>query len=152
MRVPHDLLKDPFPGICPYHGDCLEGLACGPALEQRWGHRAALLEPGHPAWEIEADYIAAALANVVFAVGPDRIIVGGGVLGQKALLPLIRRRLGELLGGYLQTPLLDPGLERYVVAPALGDDAGVLGAIAMAELSTRDVAQPTTQLGETLAA
>ncbi len=141
MRVPHDWQKDPFPGICPYHGDCLEGLACGPALEQRWGRRADLLEPGHPGWEMEADYIAAALANIVFTVGPDRIIIGGGVLGQPGLLALIRRRLDVLLGGYLQTPLLDPGLERYVVAPVLGDDAGVLGAIAMAELSTAEVAR-----------
>jgi fructokinase len=140
MRVPHDLGRDPFPGICPYHGDCLEGLANGPALEQRWGCRAEQIEPGHPAWEIEAEYIAAALANIVLAVGPDRIIVGGGVLGHRALLSLIRRRLDELLGGYLQTPVLDPGLERYVVAPALGDDAGVLGAIAMAELLARELA------------
>lgn len=135
MRVPHDLARDPFPGTCPYHGDCLEGLACGPALEQRWGRPARELGPDHPAWELEAGYIAAALANIVFTLGPDRIIVGGGVLGQERLLPLIRRCLDELLGGYLQTAVLDPGLERYVVPPGLGDDAGVLGAIAMAKLA-----------------
>src|SRR5579875_208818 len=144
MRVPHDLLVDPFPGTCPYHGDCLEGLTCGPALEQRWGRPAEQLEEDHPAWELEAGYIAAALANIVFTVGPDRIIVGGGVLGQATLLPRIRRRLRELLGGYLQTPVLDPGLERYVVAPALGDDAGVLGAIAMAESLAQELSRRDT--------
>lgn len=132
MRIPHDLAKDPFPGVCPYHGDCLEGLACGPAVAGRWGSPAEELEPDHPAWELEAEYISAALANIVFTVGPNRIVVGGGVLGQAQLLPMIRRHLSGLLGGYLQTPVLDSGLERYVVAPALGDDAGVLGAIAMA--------------------
>jgi fructokinase len=73
------------------------------------------------------------LANIVFTVGPDRIVVGGGVLGQPELLAMIRRDLGGLLGGYLKSPVLDAGLERYLVAPALGDDAGVLGAIAMAQ-------------------
>ena len=138
MRVPHDLHRDPFPGVCPYHGDCLEGLACGPALAERWGSPAEELEPGHPAWELEAEYISAALANIVFTVGPDRIVVGGGVLGEPGLLAMIRRHLSELLGGYLQTPVLDPGLERYVVGPKLGDDAGVLGAIAMAQQQGED--------------
>jgi fructokinase len=133
MRIPHDLERDPFPGVCPYHGDCLEGLACGPALAERWGSPAEELEPDHPAWGLEAEYISAALANIVFTVGPDRIVVGGGVLGQPELLAMIRRDLGGLLGGYLKSPVLDAGLERYLVAPALGDDAGVLGAIAMAQ-------------------
>lgn len=136
MRVPHDWQKDPFPGICPYHGDCLEGLACGPALEKRWGRRANLLEPGHSGWEIEADYIAAALANLVFTVGPERIIIGGGVPGQPRLLRLIRSRLSTLLGGYSRPQCWILALN----STSSGDDAGVLGAIAMAELSTRDVA------------
>lgn len=132
MRIPHDRARDPFAGVCPYHGDCLEGLACGPAIAARWGSPAEELRPDHPAWELEAEYIAAALANIVFTVGPDRIVVGGGVLGQSELLPMIRRHLSGLIAGYLQTPALDPGLESYLVAPSLAGDAGVLGAIAMA--------------------
>lgn len=132
MRIPHDLAADPFPGICPYHGDCLEGLACGPAIAARWGRPAEQLETDHPAWELEVEYLAAALTNLIFTVGPDRIIVGGGVLDHPDLLQRIRIRTQELLGSYLRTPALDPGLNSYLVAPELGDDAGVLGALAMA--------------------
>jgi fructokinase len=132
VRVPHDTARDPFPGSCPYHGDCLEGLACGPALAARWGRPAEQLEPEHEAWALEAGYIAAGLANVVFTVAPERIILGGGVTTAPALLPLVRAELERLLGNYLQSPALASGLEHYVVAPALGDDAGVLGAIALA--------------------
>ena len=132
VRVPHDRARDPFAGTCPYHGDCLEGLACGPALAARWGRPAEQLQADHPAWELEAEYLAAGLANLVFTVAPERIILGGGVLAAPGLLALVRARLEALLGGYIQSPLLAPGLERYLVAPALGDDAGVLGAIALA--------------------
>lgn len=137
IRVPHDAAADPFPGICGYHGDCLEGLASGPALEARWGRPPETLDADHPAWALEAEYIALGLATVVLAVGPERIVVGGGVLQQPRLLPLVRVRLEALLGGYLHSSLLDPGLERYVVEPALGDDAGVLGAIALAAQHAR---------------
>jgi fructokinase len=132
IRVPHDSARDPFAGVCPYHGDCLEGLACGPALAARWGRPAEQLEAEHPAWGLEADYIAAGLANLVFTVAPERIVLGGGVMAAPGLLQLVRGRLQALLGGYIQSPVLAGGLERYLVAPALGDDAGVLGAIALA--------------------
>jgi fructokinase len=135
-RIPHDLLSDPFTGVCPYHGDCLEGLASGPAIAARWGARAETLAPDHPAWVLEAEYLATAIANVILTVGPHRIIIGGGVLEQSHLLATIRARIGEQLGNYLQTPFLDAGLRRYLVAPALGDDSGVLGAIAMAQQSS----------------
>jgi fructokinase len=133
MRIPHDRARDPFDGICPYHGDCLEGLASGEAIRQRWGRPAQELS-GPPVWEIEAEYIALALVNVVCLLSPQRIIVGGGVARQPALLPMARQRLCELLAGYLRAPeLTDPDvMDGYVVAPQLGGEAGVIGAIQLA--------------------
>jgi fructokinase len=86
VRIPHDWDADPFPGTCPFHGDCLEGLAAGPALEQRWGQRAEFLPPEHPAWALEAHYLALALANYITVLSPQRIIMGGGVMQQPPLL------------------------------------------------------------------
>lgn len=133
IRVPHDWTADPYPGFCPYHGDCFEGLAAGPALEQRWGQRAELLPPDHPAWALEARYIALALTSYILTLVPQRIILGGGVMQQPQLFPLVRREVGALLNGYLPVPaLLDP-LATYLVPPGLGNRAGVLGALALAE-------------------
>jgi fructokinase len=133
MRIPHDRARDPFDGICPYHGDCLEGLASGEAIRRRWGRPGQELS-GTAAWELEAEYIALALVNVVCLLSPQRIIVGGGVARQPTLLPLARRRLRELLAGYLRAPeLTDPeAMDGYVVAPELGGEAGVIGAIQLA--------------------
>ena len=135
LRVPHDRVRDPFTGACPYHGDCWEGLASGVALARRWDADPRALGDDHPAWALEADYIAAGLLALVMVASPQRVIVGGGVMERAALLERVRRRLAELLGGYLNRPELDGDLGDYVVAPALGDEAGVLGAIALA--STR---------------
>lgn len=132
IRVPHDRNADPFPGICPYHGDCLEGLASGPAIEARWGQKGPTIPPDHPAWELEAHYLALALANFICTLSPQRIILGGGVMHQTQLFPLIRRRVLEHLGGYIQHPQITESIETYIVPPALGDRAGVLGAIALA--------------------
>jgi fructokinase len=133
MRIPHDLAADPFDGICPYHGDCLEGLASGEAIRQRWGRPAQELS-GSVAWEIEAQYLAFALVNVVCLLSPQRIIVGGGVAKQPELLPMARQRMRELLAGYLRAPeLTEPAaMDRYIVPPQLGGDAGVIGAIELA--------------------
>ncbi len=128
MRVPHDHRADAFPGHCPFHRDCLEGLASGPAIAARWGKAAHELPSDHPAWDLEAEYLAAMAVNLTTVLSPQRIILGGGVMGQPQLLPRVRRRLRELLAGYLRLPALD----RYVVPPALGDRAGVLGALALA--------------------
>lgn len=132
MRLPRDPARDPFPGICPYHGDCFEGLASGPALQARWGQPAETLPEDHPAWALEAHYIALALNNLVCALSPQRIILGGGVMQQSQLFPLIRSELQALLNGYIQSPLLLERMEEYVLPPALGPRAGVLGAIALA--------------------
>lgn len=132
MRIPK-LPDDPFPGVCPFHGDCLEGLAAGPALERRWAARAESLPPDHPAWGLEAYYLGVALANLICTLSPERIILGGGVMKQRQLFPLIRAQVKAVLNGYLQSPAIDEGMDRYIVPPALGDRAGVLGAIALAQ-------------------
>ena len=136
IRLPHDLARDPFPGACPYHGDCLEGLASGPALEKRWGARAETLPPDHPAWKLEARYLALALVNFICTLSPQRIILGGGVMEQAQLFPLIRREVQRLLNGYVQSPVIIENIDAYIVPPGLGKRAGVLGAIALAEMVT----------------
>lgn len=133
IRVPHDLAADPFAGSCPYHGDCLEGLATGVAIGKRWGQKAETLLAGHPAWELEAHYLSLALANYVCVLSPQRIIMGGGVMSQPQLLPLVRRKLVSVLNGYVQAAEILEHTDRYVVAPALGSRAGVLGALALAQ-------------------
>jgi fructokinase len=125
---------DPYPGACPFHGDCLEGMAAGPALQGRWGQRAETLPLDHPAWEIEAHYLAYGLVNFICTLSPQRIVLGGGVMDQAHLFPLVRRKTRELLNGYVQSPEIIERIDRYIVPPGLGNRAGVLGAIALAEL------------------
>lgn len=125
LRLPHDLARDPFAGCCPYHGDCLEGLAAGPAIGARWGIPATDLASDHEAWELEAHYLGLALANLTLTLSPQAIILGGGVMEQSQLFPLIRNELDGLINGYLETPA--------VIAPELGNRAGILGAIALAQ-------------------
>ena len=102
--IPHDRERDPFPGSCPFHGDCFEGLANGPALLKRWGQPAETLPPDHPAWEIEATYIAYALANYITSLSPQRIVLGGGVAQQTQMFPLIHQKVPEILNGYIHAP------------------------------------------------
>ena len=136
IRVPHDWERDPFAGSCPYHGDCWEGLASGPALAARWGRQGETLAADHPAWPLEADYLALGLVSIICVLAPQRIIMGGGVMEQRRLFPLVRRRVRELLGGYLQVPEILEQIEDYITPPGLGDRAGVLGAIALARRMT----------------
>lgn len=133
LRIPHDTRRDPFDGNCPVHGDCWEGLASGPAMAQRWGDPPAELPDDHPGWPLEAEYLALGILSIVCVASPHRVIAGGGVLQRPKLLPMARDRLRDLLGGYLDTPLLGVEIDEYLVSPALGDDAGVLGAIALAQ-------------------
>jgi fructokinase len=132
IRIPHNLERDPFTGVCPFHGDCFEGLANGPAMEARWGQRAETLPREHPAWELEAHYLALALVNFICTLSPQRIILGGGVMQQAHLFPLIRDRVVNLLNNYVQSPQILENIEQYVVPPSLGVRAGVLGALALA--------------------
>lgn len=133
LRVPHDTARDSFAGICPFHGDCWEGLACGPALRARWGTDGRALPDDHPAWALEAEYLALGILSIVMVASPHRVILGGGVMEREPLLGLVRRRLADLVGGYLDLRLLGADVDRYVVSPELDDDAGVLGAIALAQ-------------------
>jgi fructokinase len=133
IRIPHDRDRDPYAGACPYHGDCLEGLAIGPALEARWGQRGETLPADHPAWELEAGYLALGLVSIICILSPERIIMGGGVMEQRQLFPLVRGRVRELLNGYLQVPAILDQIDEYIVPPGLGNRAGVLGAIALAQ-------------------
>jgi len=135
LRIPHDFAGDPYRGICPYHNDCLEGLASGPALEHRWGKKAEYIPVDHPAWELEASYLALGLVNLICTFSPQRIIMGGGVMQQKQLFPGIHKKVKELLGGYLSSPIFsreNTGIENYIVPPGLGKRSGILGAIALA--------------------
>lgn len=138
IRLPHDWDADPFPGVCPYHGDCLEGLASGPALQARWGQPAETLPPDHPAWPLQARYLALALVNIICTLSPQRIIVGGGVMAQPALYDLVRDQVQSLLGGYIQSPAILEDIESYIAPPGLGGRSGVLGAIALAKAVIQD--------------
>jgi fructokinase len=132
IRIPHDWQADPFPGLCPYHGDCLEGLASGPALEARWGQPAHTLPADHPAWPLASRYLALSLVTFICILVPQRIIMGGGILHQEHLFPRVRYEVRQLLNNYIQVSELHAQLDNYIVPPALGDQAGVLGALALA--------------------
>jgi len=121
-----------FEGVCPFHRDCLEGMASGPAILARTGASLQQLDETHAQWEIEADYLGQLCAQLVMTVSPQRIVMGGGVMRQPRLLPLIRQQLRHWLGGYIDRIELRSGIDRYVVAPELGDRAGVLGALLLA--------------------
>jgi fructokinase len=131
--IPHDRKEDPYEGVCPFHSDCFEGLASGSSIKARWGKKGEELIENHPAWELEAKYISLALINYVCTLSPQRIIVGGGVMKQKKLLPLVHKRVKEKLNDYIRVPEITGDIEKYIVLPELGDKAGVLGAIALAK-------------------
>ena len=133
ILLPHDRQADPFSGICPYHGDCLEGLASGPALKARWNALAETFPPDHPAWALQAHYLALACVNFICILSPQRILLGGGVMSQSHLFPLIRQEVQTLLNGYIQVPAILQQIDAYIVPPALGNRVGVLGALALAE-------------------
>lgn len=133
IRVPHDRQRDPYEGWCPFHGDCLEGLAAGPAMAQRWGAPAHELPPDHEAWDLEAHYLGQAVATLALTLSPQRVILGGGVMAQEHLFPRIRRDTAGLLAGYVQVPELAGDLADFVVPPGLGPRAGICGALALAQ-------------------
>ena len=134
--LPHDRQKDPFRGVCLFHGDCFEGLANGPAITKRWGQPAESLPENHPAWELEANYIAHALTTVICLLSPQRIVLGGGVMQQLQLFPLIRQKVREDLNGYIPSPVIKGTMSGYIVPLGLGKRSGILGAMAMAQSSS----------------
>lgn len=131
ISLPHDFKQDPYIGRCPYHHDCLEGMASGPAIEERWGKPGHLLPEDHPAWDLEAHYLAHALRTFITILSPQRIILGGGVMEQKQLFPMVRKKVLEYLNGYVQSPAILEEIDRYIVPPGLGGKAGVLGSMAL---------------------
>lgn len=141
IKLPHDPTKDSYPGFCPFHGNCLEGMTAGPALEKRWGQKAETLPPEHPAWDLEAHYLAIALVNFICTISPEKIIMGGGVMSQDLLFPLIRKKVAKMLNGYIKSPALLENIDGYIVPPQLDKIpgprgkyklTGALGAIALA--------------------
>jgi len=132
--IPHDLQQDNFAGVCPFHGDCLEGLATGPALHKRWNVKSAMdLPPDHPAWDLEAKYLGYAFANYILTLSPQKIIVGGGVMKRKELYPKIRAKVKSLLNGYIKHEKILTNIDNYIVEPGLHENSGICGAMALAE-------------------
>ena len=131
-EVGHMLLRplpnDPIPhGVCPYHDGCLEGLAAGPAIGARVEGDAKDLPDDHPVFEMEAHYLAQMCVNLIVTVSPQKIVLGGGVLQRKALLPMVRKETVKLLGGYVQSPLITEKIDEYIVAPELFPVSGLVG-------------------------
>ena len=129
----HILLKrhpdDTYAGHCPFHPDCMEGLASGPAIAGRWGKPAAELADRKDVWEMEAYYIAQAVTDYILAYSPQKVILWGGVMHQEALFPMVRSGVQKLLNGYVHHPAITDAIETYIVPPALGEDPGILGAV-----------------------
>ena len=147
MRVPRhdgDLRAPGFAGICPFHRDCLEGMACGPAIAARFGAPPETFDAGHPAWEREAHYLGLAIANLVHTLRPERIIAGGGVMDAPGLRERTRRAALAAIGSYLD---VGDGAQ-LVLAPGLGDLAGLVGAFALARVAA-DAIHPSTRGGST---
>lgn len=137
IRIPHSRELDPFNGSCPFHGDCFEGLASGPAIEKRLGLTGADVPEQDAFWDLEAEYIASALMNYILILSPKKVILGGGVMQRKFLFAKIRRRVRELLNGYVSNESVLENIGDYIVEPGLGNRSGSLGAIALA-MRTRD--------------
>lgn len=131
LRVPREP-ADAFPGACPFHGDCLEGLASGRAVRERRGLPGEALRVDDPVWALVARYLALGLANIVTVLSPRRIVVGGGVMRHPSLLARVREHVRAIVAGYVPVP------EQLIVAPALGERAGVLGALALASRATQE--------------
>ncbi|MDQ0113795.1 ROK family protein [Paenibacillus harenae] len=123
--------EDRFPGTCPYHGDCLEGMAAGPAIEKRWKVKGSDIPVDHPAWAMEAFYIGQTVTASILMLSPKKIVLGGGVMHQKQLFPLIRAEVQNNLNGYVSAKAVLDNIDDYIVPPGLGDNAGLCGALAL---------------------
>jgi len=132
------LENDHYEGNCPYHSNCFEGLAAGPAIEGRWGKKAYDLKDVPEVWDMEAHYIAQALADYIFCYSPNRIVLGGGVMHQDQLFPLIREKVLEYLGGYISSDLINKNIDKYIVPTGLGDDSGIKGALRLGYIAIMD--------------
>ena len=128
---------DIYEGKCPYHKNCLEGLASGPAIEGRYGKKAADLAGDEVVWDLEADYIAQALTGYILTLSPEIIILGGGVMHQMQLFPLIRKKVTEYLGGYVNTEELSD-MDHYIVPASLHDNQGIMGCLELGRRALED--------------
>ncbi|GAB4225026.1 MAG: ROK family protein [Spirochaetales bacterium] len=135
LRIPHDRERDPFPGACPFHGDCLEGLASGTAMRKRWGKPAHELGLEHPAWDLEAEYLSFGVVNFILTLSPEVVILGGGVMKVPTLIDRVRERVRTLLNDYVDSPLTREKLDSYILLPSLGDLAGIGGGFELARLA-----------------
>lgn len=122
---------DTYKGKCPYHGTCFEGMAAGPAIEERWGAKAVQLADREEVWDLESYYIAQALMGIVLTLSPQKIILGGGVMHQKQLFSMIREKMLKELNGYIQAKELTD-IDNYIVPASLNDDQGIMGCIKLA--------------------
>lgn len=121
--------SDSFEGCCPFHGCCFEGMASGPAIEKRWGAKGDKLQERSKVWELEAFYLAQAIANYVLTYSPEKIILWGGVMHQAQLFDMVRKNVVSLLAGYVHHPMIEAHIDEYIVPPALGENPGILGAV-----------------------
>lgn len=133
MSVRTSANPDPFAGVCPFHGDCLEGLVCGPAIAARLGRPGEIVELDDPVWDVVAGHLAQMAANLTYVLSPRRIVIGGGVGGAEHLLVRVRKALGERLGEYLPYLSEKDALNDYIRQPQLGARSGVLGALILAQ-------------------
>ncbi len=132
IRVRRDSRDMDFPGVCPFHGDCLEGLASGPAIVARWGAQLDQLTTEHLAYEIIGNYLGQLAATIALMLSSERIVFGGGVMHNTALLPHIRRSVHEILNAYLPNTRDADWANQYIVSPGLADHSGRNGAITLA--------------------
>lgn len=126
---------DSYKGNCPFHGNCLEGLAAGPAIENRWGKKGVELADQDQVWEIEAYYIAQAITDYILVYSPQKIILWGGVMHQEKLFGMVRKSVQHMLNGYVAHEAITENIDQYIVPPALGEDPGILGAIRLGALA-----------------
>ena len=125
----HESEKRIFRGVCPYHTSCFEGLASGPAIEARWGKSAKELTEDEQVWELEAFYLAQAITNYILCYSPQKIVLGGGVMHVEKLFPMIREKVIDMLGGYVQHNRILKDMDHYIVPTGLGDNSGIVGAM-----------------------
>jgi fructokinase len=137
IRLPHDRHIDPFPGICPYHRDCFEGLASGPALAERWRMPAEEIPQDHMAWDLEGEYIAYALSDLICTVSPEKIILGGGVMHRYYLYDIIRTKIVQIMNNYIRSKYLEESIGDYIISPRWKNESGLMGALCLAYRSSR---------------
>ena len=126
--------EDTYKGRCPFHPNCVESLASGPAIMERWGAPAIELTDRPEVWEMESYYIAQAITDYILTYSPQKIILWGGVMHQEQMFPMVRKKVKELLNGYVHHEMVETQIDQYIVPPALGDDPGILGAIRLGML------------------